>query len=76
LLDIGMPDMDGHDVARRMRADCAARRTTIVALTGWGQAEDRKRAREAGFDHHLVKPADGNALRALLASVPVRRATA
>jgi len=76
LLDIGMPGMDGHEVARRMRADYAARATTIVALTGWGQAEDRRRAREAGFDHHLVKPADGNALRALLASVPARRATA
>ena len=65
-LDIGMPDMDGHEVARRIRSDFPERRPVLVALTGWGQAEDRRRARDAGFDHHLVKPADIDALRSLL----------
>jgi signal transduction histidine kinase/CheY-like chemotaxis protein len=69
LLDIGMPGMDGYEVARRMRALHPARRSALVALTGWGQEEDRRRAREAGFDHHLVKPAQLAALQALLASL-------
>jgi CheY-like chemotaxis protein len=66
LLDIGMPGMDGHEVARRIRA--AGHDTMLVALTGWGQKQDRERSREAGFDHHLVKPVDVDALQALLAS--------
>jgi PAS domain S-box-containing protein len=57
-LDIGMPVMDGYEVARRVRADPATRDLTLVALTGWGQEQDRRRTREAGFDHHFVKPAD------------------
>ncbi|HEX6277476.1 MAG TPA: ATP-binding protein [Polyangiaceae bacterium] len=65
-LDIGMPGMDGYEVARRIRANFAERKVILVALTGWGQSEDRKRAKEAGFDHHLVKPADFAALKALL----------
>jgi PAS domain S-box-containing protein len=69
LLDIGMPDMDGYAVVRRMRADFPDRRTMIVALTGWGQEEDRRLAREAGFDHHLIKPADVDALKSLLGSL-------
>jgi PAS domain S-box-containing protein len=68
LLDIGMPGMDGYEVARCMRAAFPARHTRLVALTGWGQEEDRRLAREAGFDHHLVKPADLETLQALLAS--------
>ncbi|HKB04165.1 MAG TPA: PAS domain S-box protein [Gemmataceae bacterium] len=68
LLDLGMPGMDGFEVARRLRQGPAAR-TVIAALTGWGQEEDRRRTREAGFDHHLVKPADPNDLRELLAHV-------
>jgi PAS domain S-box-containing protein len=67
LLDIGMPGMDGLEVARRVRA--RGNRTMLVALTGWGQAHDRERSREAGFDHHLVKPVDVGALKALLATV-------
>jgi CheY-like chemotaxis protein len=68
LLDIGMPEMDGYEVARRIRQRGSSR-PAIVALTGWGQEQDRTRAREAGFDHHLVKPADLTALHALLASL-------
>jgi CheY-like chemotaxis protein len=67
LLDIGLPDMDGYDVARRLRGERRAQQPTIVALTGWGQDRDRERARDAGCDHHLIKPADINVLRALLA---------
>ena len=56
-LDIGMPGLSGYDVARRLRAACGAA-LTLVAVTGWGHADDRRRTAEAGFDHHLVKPAD------------------
>jgi len=67
LLDIGMPGMDGYEVARRMRSAAAGRRARLIALTGWGQEGDRRRAVEAGFDHHLVKPVDAESLHALLA---------
>jgi signal transduction histidine kinase len=66
LLDIGMPGMDGYEVARRMRANPATRHISLIALTGWGQDEDRQRSAAAGFDHHLVKPADIEQLRQLL----------
>jgi CheY-like chemotaxis protein len=66
-LDIGMPGMDGYEVANRIRKSFPERHPVLVALTGWGQAEDRRRAREAGFDHHLVKPAELAALQTLLA---------
>jgi CheY-like chemotaxis protein len=69
LLDIGMPGMDGYEVARTIRQRFPERRTSIVALTGWGQDKDRQLAREAGFDHHLIKPAEIGALQALLASL-------
>jgi CheY-like chemotaxis protein len=69
LLDIGMPGMDGYEVARRIRNGFPERRTALVALTGWGQEEDRRRARDAGFDHHLIKPAAMETLQALLASL-------
>jgi CheY-like chemotaxis protein len=67
LLDIGMPGLDGHTVARRLREDEATRGAYLVALSGWGQVEDRTRSREAGFDEHLVKPADPHQLERLLA---------
>ncbi len=67
LLDLGMPGMNGLEVARRMREDPNARGMTLVALTGWGQREDRRRTTEAGFDYHLVKPADLGALQSILA---------
>ncbi len=68
LLDIGMPGMDGYEVARRLRSSRQEPRASIVALTGWGQDEDRRRAREAGFDHHLIKPVDLEALQSLIAA--------
>ena len=76
LLDIGMPDMDGCEVARRLREIARPERVALVALTGWGQDEDRRRVREAGFDHHLVKPVELAALQALLAALPRRRRVA
>jgi PAS domain S-box-containing protein len=70
LLDIGMPGMDGYEVARRMRQRSVGQEATLIALTGWGQEEDRRKSKEAGFDHHLVKPVDIGALQALLSSLP------
>jgi CheY-like chemotaxis protein len=69
LLDIGMPGMNGYDVARAIRSRWPERDATLVAVTGWGQADDRQRARDAGFDHHLVKPADIDVLIGLMAAV-------
>ncbi len=66
LLDIGMPKLTGHEVARRLRAQPEFRDLMLVALTGWGQEDDRRRSREAGFDHHLVKPCDLVLLHRLL----------
>jgi DNA-binding response OmpR family regulator len=65
LLDIGMPGMNGYEVARRWR-EAGGMRTLIVALTGWGQEDDKRRALEAGFDHHLTKPVDPDSLLAVL----------
>jgi len=72
LLDIGLPGMNGLDVCRRIRERPWGREAVIVALTGWGQEQDRLRSREAGFDTHMVKPPDHRALLDLLASSPVR----
>ena len=66
LLDIGMPGMDGYEVARRLRERPEFEGTLLVALTGWGQEDDRRRSQEAGFDHHLVKPASPEAILELL----------
>ena len=66
LLDIGMPGMDGYETARCMRATAAGKNVFLVALTGWGQDEDKRRAREAGFDEHLTKPVDPSLLGTLL----------
>ncbi|MGE3774446.1 MAG: ATP-binding protein [Gammaproteobacteria bacterium] len=68
LLDIGMPGIDGYEVARRLRAQDPGG-AVLVALTGWGQEEARRKGRDAGFDHHLVKPVDLERLRALLDSL-------
>ena len=66
LLDIGLPGMDGYDVAQALRREPRLARCRLVAVTGYGRDEDRRRSREAGFDCHLVKPVDPAALRALL----------
>ena len=68
LLDLGMPGMDGFEVARRIQAHPGGAAATLVAMTGWGQEEDRRRTREAGFAHHLVKPAELRTLRRLLSA--------
>jgi PAS domain S-box-containing protein len=68
LCDIGLPDIDGYEVARELRRDEALRATRLVALSGYAQPEDRQRAREAGFDAHIAKPADVDTLAAVIAS--------
>jgi CheY-like chemotaxis protein len=72
LIDIGLPGMDGYELARRVRADATGPRVFLVALTGYGGESHRARSREAGFDAHLVKPIDLEALRALLRGVTTR----
>lgn len=69
LLDVGLPGMDGYEVAQRMRQEPALENAVLVAVTGYGRQEDLKRAQEAGFDHHLVKPPDIDALEHLLATI-------
>jgi CheY-like chemotaxis protein len=71
LLDIGMPGMDGYETCRRLRQDHGTGRTVIVALSGWGQEGDKRRAAEAGFDAHLTKPANPSVLERLLAEATV-----
>ena len=70
LLDIGMPKLNGYEACRRIRQQDWGRDMVVIALTGWGQEEDRRRTQEAGFNHHLVKPVDPAALTNLLASLP------
>ena len=65
LLDLGMPNVSGYDACRRMRAEPWGKRMTIVAVTGWGQEEDRRQSAAAGFDHHLVKPLSPDTLDSL-----------
>jgi CheY-like chemotaxis protein len=72
LLDIGMPEMDGYETCRRLRAESFGRRAYIVAVTGWGQLHDRERAMADGFDAHLTKPADPRVLANLFADAPQR----
>jgi PAS domain S-box-containing protein len=69
LLDIGLPDVPGYDVARQLREAYAGKRLTIVAISGWGQDRDKARAIEAGCDGHLTKPADPDAVRAMLEAI-------
>ena len=68
LLDIGLPDMDGYEVVGRLRSEECCKGSLIIAVTGYGQPEDLRRSREAGFDHHLVKPLDHDALLTLLSA--------
>ncbi len=71
LLDLGLPGMNGFEVAVRLRERSYAGETLLIAMTGWGQQEDIRRSKESGFAHHLVKPVDLAALRDLLIGVPV-----
>ncbi len=71
LLDIGLPRLNGYDAARRLRGQPGGQGMVLVALTGWGQQEDRQKSSDAGFDAHLVKPVDPQALVKLLAELPV-----
>jgi signal transduction histidine kinase/ActR/RegA family two-component response regulator len=68
ILDIGMPDLTGYEVARRLRQEALGRRVLLVAMTGWGQAKDKERATAAGFDRHFTKPLDAGELQRLLAA--------
>jgi CheY-like chemotaxis protein len=71
-LDIGLPVLDGYEVARRLRQAPAHREATLVAMTGYGQYADREQARAAGFDHHFVKPVHFASVAPILAAVAVR----
>ncbi len=73
-LDIGMPGMDGYEVARRLRQHPDLKNVVLAALTGWGQQEDRRRSAEAGFDHHLVKPPEPKVVESLLGDLGQRKA--
>lgn len=68
LLDIGMPQVDGYELARRIRALSAGSDVLLVAITGWAAEEDRQRSRAAGFNHHLTKPVEPDAVAELLRS--------
>jgi CheY-like chemotaxis protein len=68
LIDLGLPGMDGYEVARALRASPAGKAVTLIAVTGYGQAEDRQRSKEAGFDTHLVKPVSQSLLSSLIAA--------
>jgi CheY-like chemotaxis protein len=69
LLDIGLPSLNGYDAARRIRQQPGGAQAVLIAVTGWGQEVDRQRSKQAGFDHHLVKPLDPDTLTTLLASL-------
>ena len=72
LLDIGLPGLNGYEVAQRIRQESALRNVTLVALTGYGQESDRRAALQAGFNHHLVKPARLEDLQKILATVSLQ----
>jgi PAS domain S-box-containing protein len=76
LLDIGMPELTGHEVAEHIRSRPWGADVTLVALTGWGQTHDKQRATDAGFDHHVTKPMDPDRLRQLIAGLPARGSSA
>ena len=69
LLDIGLPKMNGYEAAKLIRDQSGNRKVAIIAMTGWGQEDDIRRALEAGFDHHLTKPVEPAALSRLLALI-------
>jgi CheY-like chemotaxis protein/two-component sensor histidine kinase len=69
LLDLGMPQMDGYEVARQIRGQVEYKSICLVALTGWGQPDDRRRSTSVGFDHHLLKPVNLRALKSILSAI-------
>ena len=69
LIDIGLPDVDGYEVARRLRASPGGRRMGLIAITGYGQTEDQRRAYDAGFDAHLTKPVAPERLKQVMAGL-------
>lgn len=71
LLDIGLPSMDGYEAARKIREQPPGQNAILIAVTGWGQEMDRQRSKDAGFDHHLVKPVDPDVLANLLSSLDI-----
>jgi CheY-like chemotaxis protein len=70
LMDIGLPKLNGYDAGREIRLRAGSRALTIIAVTGWGQDEDKQRAAAAGFDGHFTKPIDATQLQAMLARIP------
>ena len=74
LVDIGLPGIDGYEVARRLRASGECKKMILIALTGYGRPEDRRKSLEAGFDAHMVKPVDPDELTALIAKLTAARA--
>lgn len=74
VIDLGLPDMDGCDVARRMKFEARRRLPLMIAFTGWNRPEDFARTSSAGFDHHLVKPCSVNKLETLISTRPIGRA--
>jgi CheY-like chemotaxis protein len=75
VLDIGLPGIDGYELARRLRSDAATADAVIVALTGYGQAHDRVLSKAAGFDHHFIKPADMTQLEEVLKKIAAHAPT-
>ena len=73
LMDLGMPKLNGYEAAKRIRAESWGTDMVLVATTGWGQEEDRRRTKDAGFDHHLVKPVEAAKLQELLAGLESQR---
>ena len=69
LLDIGLPEMDGNELAQRLRAQAETARSVLIAVTGYGQESDRRTTLASGFNHHLVKPVDTRKLAAILADI-------
>jgi two-component system, chemotaxis family, CheB/CheR fusion protein len=74
LLDIGLPGMDGYSIARALRANTSLAHVTLIALTGYGQPADLLKSKEAGFDHHLVKPIQIDRLLDIFADLPATQA--
>ena len=72
LLDIGLPGLDGFEVARRIRQESTLKNIVLVAMTGYARDTERQRSQEAGFDHHLVKPVDFDEVQKILATVSQR----